>query len=74
MAACPKCGGAMHTVNPKKNQTWKPFLGCDNYPECDGALRIKASGKPESIQEWQRREQIYEDWAAASFDAIHHRE
>jgi hypothetical protein len=37
---CPKCGGRMHLVNPKPGQEFKPFYGCDEYPDCKGTKSL----------------------------------
>jgi ssDNA-binding Zn-finger/Zn-ribbon topoisomerase 1 len=46
--ACPDCGGRMRLRRPRPSQTWKPFWGCMNYPDCKGSLNIDPeTGEPE---------------------------
>ncbi len=39
---CPKCGAKMLLREGRYGQ----FLGCSNYPDCDGILRLDREGKP----------------------------
>ena len=45
---CPNCGGRMILRVPKPKQSWKPFWGCSQYPDCEGSRNIREDGKPES--------------------------
>ena len=46
---CPDCGGRMKLRRPKPVQTWKPFWGCANFPECKGSRNIDPeTGKAEN--------------------------
>jgi hypothetical protein len=33
---CPICGAEMVLLKPRPNDDFDPFLGCIDYPECDG--------------------------------------
>lgn len=44
---CPLCGAKMVLRRPKPNQTWKPFWGCGDYPDCNGTRGIDEDGNPE---------------------------
>lgn len=59
--ACPKCGGRMALRVPKSEQdTWRPFFGCTNYPECNGTVPVTPFSeaqasfweKPETQEVW----------------------
>jgi len=71
---CPICTGSMHLVSPHQGQTWRPFWGCDDYPECRGSFNIKRNGIVETFDEWDERQRLLDDWAAASYDDIHYRD
>ena len=45
---CPDCGGRMKLRRPVKSQTWDPFWGCTEYPECKGSRNIQEDGRPET--------------------------
>lgn len=53
--SCPKCGARMILRQPKPGQTWKPFWGCNRFPDCDGVWHIDAeTGKPEDdFEMWE---------------------
>jgi ssDNA-binding Zn-finger/Zn-ribbon topoisomerase 1 len=55
--SCPECGAKMVLRRPKPSQTWKPFWGCNRYPDCTGHLNINSdTGKPETEDEsWEER-------------------
>jgi len=38
----------MRLRRPKQGQTYKPFWGCSQYPDCKGTRNIGEDGKPES--------------------------
>ena len=44
---CPVCGAKMVLRKPKANQTWRPFWGCPQYPDCCGKRVIGNDGLPE---------------------------
>jgi ssDNA-binding Zn-finger/Zn-ribbon topoisomerase 1 len=45
---CPICGAKMVLRRPKPNQSFDPFWGCSQYPDCHGSRNInKATGKPD---------------------------
>lgn len=47
---CPKCGAKMILRRPKPGQSWSPFWGCSQFPECKGTRQIdRETGKPEKI-------------------------
>jgi ssDNA-binding Zn-finger/Zn-ribbon topoisomerase 1 len=48
---CPICGGRMKLRRPKPGQTYKPFWGCSQYPDCKGTRNIGEDGKPESDED-----------------------
>jgi ssDNA-binding Zn-finger/Zn-ribbon topoisomerase 1 len=66
--------GYMHIIHPKKNDSWKEFWGCDNYPECEGSRNIKKDGTVETDYEAVGRIEDARSWAEASFDEIHYRD
>lgn len=35
---CPDCGAPMALRRPKKGQSFNPFFGCIEYPQCKGSL------------------------------------
>ena len=43
---CPECGARMVLRRPRPYQDWKPFWGCQNYPECRGNRQIDEAGMP----------------------------
>lgn len=46
---CPQCGAQMKLRRPKKHQSWEPFWGCSEYPECQGKRNIDPeTGEAES--------------------------
>jgi len=44
---CPECGAKMVLRRPKSHQSWEPFWGCSQYPECRGSRNIGEDGLPE---------------------------
>jgi len=45
--SCPLCGARMVLRKPKSNDSWDPFWGCSQYPDCDETVDIGEDGKPE---------------------------
>lgn len=33
---CPECGARTKLRVPKPGDSWKPFWGCNRYPDCTG--------------------------------------
>ena len=48
---CPKCGAQMKLKRPKDGQSWEPFWGCSEFPDCKGTVNIDEDGNPE-VDEW----------------------
>ena len=49
---CRDCGGQMYLRTPKPDQTWAPFWGCSQYPDCKGSRDIDPrTGEPERLGE-----------------------
>ncbi len=44
---CPDCGARMVLKRPRKGQTWTPFWGCAEYPDCRGSRDIREDGTAE---------------------------
>lgn len=44
---CPECYEPMVLRKPKHGQTWRPFWGCSDYPDCQGTRKIMPDGTPE---------------------------
>ena len=53
---CPVCGAKMKLRKPKSYQSWEPFWGCGQYPDCNGSRNIDEDGCPEETEEeyWQK--------------------
>ena len=50
---CPVCGAKMKLRKPKSYQSWKPFWGCSQYPDCGGTHSIMPDGRPDlDDEEW----------------------
>lgn len=50
---CPICGAKMILRKPLKGRNWKPFWGCNRFPDCEGTRSIGNDGKPEDdYEEW----------------------
>lgn len=58
---CDECGCEMVLRRPKEGQTWEPFWGCRNYPECDFTLNIGDDGEPMYRED-------YEDYGIDYYD------
>ena len=44
---CPECGGIMILRSPRDGQSYDPFYGCRDFPDCKGTLAIDdRTGKP----------------------------
>lgn len=50
---CPKCGAFMVKREPKFGQSWDPFWGCPNYPDCKGS-RPLVEGLPYRLRSLMR--------------------
>jgi len=44
---CPECGARMVLRKPPPGKDWKPFWGCNRYPECRATRSIQVDGKPD---------------------------
>ena len=44
MPRCPDCGAEMVLLKPRPNDNFLPFLGCIDYPACDGSRQISPGG------------------------------
>ncbi len=50
--SCPECGAKMILRRPHGKQEWKPFWGCNRFPDCHGKYSIDPeTGKPETDEE-----------------------
>lgn len=50
---CPNDGARMVLRRPQPGDSWGPFWGCSNFPECKGRRGILADGRPEGTEdEW----------------------
>ncbi len=38
---CPICGAKMVLRRPRPHQNWKPFWGCNTFPDCDGKRQVE---------------------------------
>lgn len=43
---CPECGARMVLRRPPQGKNWRPFWGCNQYPDCHGTRQIGSDGKP----------------------------
>lgn len=45
---CPICGKRMklHKPRPGTTQSWTPYWGCVDYPECKGIIKCPPAIKP----------------------------
>jgi ssDNA-binding Zn-finger/Zn-ribbon topoisomerase 1 len=49
---CPICGAMMKLHRPPPEKSWKPFWGCNRFPECKGTRNINPeTGKPENEED-----------------------
>jgi len=50
---CPRCGGMMVLIMPKRNQFFEPFYGCADYDiGCRGSREIGLDGEPVEEGDW----------------------
>ena len=50
---CPECGARMKLRIPKAGQDWKPFWGCNRYPDCTGAKQ------PDILDDRYKQEKLF---------------
>ena len=48
---CLECDAKMILRRPSGNQTWDPFWGCSQYPDCRGTRSINSDGTPAGIDD-----------------------
>lgn len=51
--SCPKCGAKMILRRPKEGQTYRPFWGCGDFPNCDGRLTTAEWDSQGESQWWE---------------------
>jgi len=57
---CSLCGAKMKLRRPKPNQSFDPFWGCSQFPDCKGTRSIKSDGRPESDdEEWDDFDEFF---------------
>lgn len=49
---CPLCGARMVLRRPQKDDDWRPFWGCNLWPDCRGKRQIMPDGRPEEDHSW----------------------
>lgn len=43
---CPRCGGLCILRRPRWGDGWEAFWGCEEYPHCNGSVKIGRNGEP----------------------------
>ena len=62
---CPDCGAKMVLRRPTPGKSWKPFWGCNRFPDCRGKRAIdEETGLPESDVDMEQRESMKKDYAS----------
>ena len=52
---CPICGAEMVLLEPRPNDNFLPFLGCIDYPECDGWRKLSGGPMFDADRDWSHR-------------------
>lgn len=68
---CPICGAQMCLRRPRQDQTWQPFWGCSQYPDCRGTRNIGPDGRPETDEEDEENWEEVDDWDDGRYHPYH---
>lgn len=56
--SCPKCGAKMTLRRPPPGKSWKPFWGCNRFPDCKGTVNFDLeTGLPEPENDFEEFEE-----------------